>query len=73
MRTSWYPLYTVAKLPLPMSLTMTYGFASSSSAASFLPELLFDAVLDVRLDDGPAGEGIPDDDCVSTLVVKWKG
>ena len=30
-RTSWYPRYTVAKLPLPISLTITYGFTSSSS------------------------------------------
>jgi hypothetical protein len=53
-----------------MSLTITYGFASSSS--SFLLEGLFDTELGVRRVDDGTGEGIQTDNYALGLVVESK-
>ena len=47
MHTSWTPRYTVAKLPFPRSLTITYGFTSASSTLNL--SVRSDVELVVRL------------------------
>lgn len=47
--TSWYPLYTVAKLPLPISPTTMYGRNASSSTSLFEAKLVAALELAVRL------------------------